>query len=163
MAMMALHPLRLEEALGLMWQDIDLEKQTFCIRRAVTHPKRNQPEIKDPKTKTSNRIVPFRGQLKELLKDYTGTGFILASDKDPTGETPMSYTEARRVFDKIRKRFDIMDYTAHDFRDTCATEWRENGASLDVVARLLGHAKTETTDRKYITYRPELISEAPAL
>ena len=160
-ALLSYTGMRFEKILGLRWEDINDEWIT--IQRAVVHPKRNQPEIKDPKTKTSNRIVPFRGQLKELLKDYTGTGFILASDKDPTGETPMSYTEARRVFDKIRKRFDIMDYTAHDFRDTCATEWRENGASLDVVARLLGHAKTETTERKYITYRPELISEAPAL
>ena len=153
--------MRYEEILGLRWDDINDE--WIVIQRAVVHPKRNQPEIKDPKTKTSNRIIPYRGRLKELLQDYAGTGFILASDKDPTGETPLSYTEARRIFDKIRKRFGIMEYTAHDFRDTCATEWRENGVPLDIIARLLGHAKTETTERKYVKYRPDLLSSTAGL
>jgi len=153
--------MRYEEILGLRWDDIN--DAWIVIQRAVVHPKRNQPEIKDPKTKTSNRIIPYRGRLKELLQDFTGTGFVLASDKDPTGETPLSYTEARRIFDKIRKRFDIMEYTAHDFRDTCATEWRESGVPLDMIARLLGHAKTETTERKYVKYRPDLLSSTPVL
>jgi len=153
--------MRYEEILGLRWDDIN--DAWIVIQRAVVHPKRNQPEIKDPKTKTSNRIIPYRGRLKELLQDFTGTGFVLASDKDPTGETPLSYTEARRIFDKIRKRFDIMEYTAHDFRDTCATELRESGVPLDIIARLLGHAKTETTERKYVKYRPDLLSSTPVL
>ena len=153
--------MRYEEILGLRWDDIN--DAWIVIQRAVVHPKRNQPEIKDPKTKTSNRIIPYRGRLKELLQDFTGTGFVLASDKDPTGETPLSYTEARRIFDKIRKRFDTMEYTAHDFRDTCATEWRESGVPLDMIARLLGHAKTETTERKYVKYRPDLLSSTPVL
>ena len=82
------------------------------------------------------------------------------SDKDPTGETPLSYSEARRIFEKIRTRFDIKEYSAHDFRDTCATEWREKGIPLDVIARLLGHAKTETTERKYVKYRTDLLAIA---
>ena len=82
------------------------------------------------------------------------------SDKDPTGETPLSYSEARRIFEKIRTRFDIKEYSAHDFRDTCATEWREKGIPLDVIARLLGHAKTDTTERKYVKYRMDLLSAA---
>ena len=148
--------MRFEEVLGVRWDDIN--DDWIKIQRAVVHPKRNQPLIKGTKTKTSTRIIPYFPDLKNLIEDCRTTGFILASEKDPSGETPLSYTEARRVFEKIRKRFDIKEYSAHDFRDTCATEWREKGIPLDIIARLLGHAKTETTERKYIDYREGLLT-----
>ena len=150
--------MRFEEVLGVRWDDIN--EDWIKIQRAVVHPHRNQPLIKAPKTKTSNRIIPYFPELKNVIEDCRTTGYILASDKDPTRETPLSYAEARRVFEKIRKRFDIQDYSAHDFRDTCATEWREKGIPLDVIARLLGHAKTETTERKYVKYRTDLLAAA---
>ena len=145
--------LRWEEVLGLRWEDVT--DGWIFVRRAVVHPKRNMPEVKAPKTKTSERKVPATEELMRLLGNKYRKGFILSTDKDPKRETPMSYTEARRIFDKIRKRFGIEEYTAHDFRDTCATEWRESGMGLDVVARLLGHSKTETTEKRYVKYRED--------
>ena len=150
--------MRFEEVLGLRWEDISDEYIT--VRRAVVHPNRNMPEVKKPKTKTSERQIPISEELKKVLGDSKKHGYLLYSSKSKTNETPLSYTEARRIFDKIRKRFDITSYTAHDFRDTCATEWRENGMSLDVIARLLGHSKTETTEKRYVKYRTELMDEA---
>lgn len=150
--------MRFEEVLGIRWDDIN--DDWIKIQRAVIHPQRNQPLIKTPKTKTSNRILPYFPELKEVIENCRSKGFILASDKDPTGETPLSYSEARRIFEKIRKHFGIQEYSAHDFRDTCATEWREKGVPLDVIARLLGHAKTETTERKYVKYRTDLLVAA---
>lgn len=151
--------MRFEEVLGLRWDDIDLKNNKIVVRRAVVHPNRNLPEIKCPKTKTSERTVPVCDALfHELFKG--GYGFVLYSEKDKKHETPLSYTEARRSFDKIRKKFDILDYTAHDFRDTCATEWRENGMPLDVIARILGHSKTETTEKRYVKYRGEMMEKA---
>lgn len=40
-----------------------------------------------------------------------------------------------------------------------ATEWRESGISIDLIARLLGHKKTDVTEQRYIKYRPELFSQ----
>lgn len=154
--------MRFEEILGIRWEDIDFyQKQQITVRRAVVHPNRNMPEIKCPKTKTSERIIPMStGLFSAIFHDSYKTGFVLYSGKDKTRETPLSYTEARRCFDHIRKRFDILDYTAHDFRDTCATEWRENGMPLDVVARMLGHSKTETTEKRYVKYRTDIMEKA---
>ena len=84
---------------------------------------------------------------------------ITASYKDLKRETPMSYTEAKKAFDRIRDMCDVKEYSAHDFRDTCATEWRESGISIDLIARLLGHQKTEVTEQRYVKYRPELFSQ----
>lgn len=85
---------------------------------------------------------------------------ITASYKDLKRETPMSYTEAKKAFDRIRDICDVKEYSAHDFRDTCATEWRESGISIDMIARLLGHQKTEVTEQRYVKYRPELYRQA---
>ncbi len=148
--------MRFEEVLGIRWDDIN--DDWIKIQRAVIHPKRNQPLIKCTKTKTSTRIIPYFPELKDLIEEDRTQGFILASDKDPSGETPLSYTESRRIFEKLRTRLDFKEYSAHDFRDTCATEWREKGVPLDIIARLLGHAKTETTERKYIDYRDKLLA-----
>lgn len=144
--------MRFEEVLGVKWEDIC--DGWITIRRAVVHPNRNLPEVKCPKTKTSERKIPMHEDLGKLLETYDGKrkGYLLTA---MDGKSPLSYTEARRSFDKIRKKFDISEYTAHDFRDTCATEWRENGISLDVIARLLGHSKTETTEKRYVKYRDE--------
>lgn len=57
LALQALHPLRLEEVLGLAPGDIDTNSMTIHIRRAVTHPTRNQPEVKDTKTESSHRTI----------------------------------------------------------------------------------------------------------
>ena len=153
--------MRFEEVLGCRFEDIS--NGWITIQRAVVHPDRNQPVVKCTKTVTSNRIIPCPEELAGLLCGSPAKGFILSSSKDPSRETPMSYTEARRAFDKIRKRFDIPGYTAHDFRDTCATIWRENGVPLDVIARMLGHAKTETTEKRYVKYRSEIFEDARKL
>lgn len=150
--------MRYEEVLGLKWEDISGDWIT--IRRAVIHPKRNMPEIKSTKTKTSARMIPLVPELKMLFDRPYSKGFLLHSDKDPSRETPLSYTEARRIFKKVQISLGLENYSAHDFRDTCATVWRENGMPLDMIARLLGHAKTETTERRYVKYRPDLMLEA---
>ncbi len=150
--------MRFEEVLGFRWENYDGEWLT--IKRAVVHPTRNYPEIKVPKTVTSRRNIPCSSELKVILgeKEENQRGFLVWASKDPARETPMSYTEARNTFNRVRKRCQLDGFSAHDFRDTCATEWRENGMQLDLVARLLGHAKTETTERRYVKYREESLN-----
>lgn len=163
-ALLSYTGMRFEEVLGLQWGDIEFENNRIIVRRAVVHPNRNMPEIKCPKTKTSERCVPIVNGLYRVFADYAANeepdSFVLYSEKDETKKTPLSYTEARRTFDKIRDRFGIHEYTAHDFRDTCATEWRENGMPLDMIARLLGHSKTETTEKRYVKYRTDMLEKA---
>lgn len=149
--------MRFEEVLGLRWEDIDFDNGWIMIQRAVVHPTRNQPEIKDPKTKTSKRRIPLAKDLDFLLKTRFLTGFVISSKKDQTRETPLSFTESRRLFQKIRDMYNLSGYTAHDFRDTCATEWREKGIPLDVISSLLGHAKVDVTQTRYVKYRDELL------
>jgi integrase len=145
--------MRMEEILGLKWEDFDTTENFIHIQRAVVHPNRNQPEIKKPKSSSSVRQFPLTDTLKEKLGKIEGKGFVLCSKGT---ENPLSFTEARNLMKRIRTKFGIEEYTAHDFRDTCATEWRESGIPTDIIARLLGHSKSDITENRYVKYRAEL-------
>lgn len=142
--------MRLEEILGLSWPDLDPVEGWLYISRAVVHPTRNLPEVKPPKTKTSCRRIPLPESLWQLLYPRQKSGFILG------GESPLTYTESRNLFRRFRKLFSLTGYSAHDFRDTCATEWREAGIPIDVISHLLGHAKSDITENRYVKYRSQL-------
>ena len=158
--------MRIEEVLGLRWENIDTERGCIHIRRAVVHPGRNMPEIKSranhPASAAPSRreqTIPLPRHLLDELSPEEETGFLLNSYTDLSRETPLSYTEAVKSFKRIQKQCGVEGYTAHDFRDTCATEWRESGISIGLIARLLGHKKTDVTEQRYVKYRPELFNQ----
>lgn len=159
LALLCFTGMRMEEILGLRWEDIDFADGWIHIQRAVVHPTRNLPVVKPPKTKTSDRKIPLAEELKRYLRPEEKKGYLLWTAKDPTMETPLSYTEARLIFRKIREQFGIQEYSAHDFRDTCATEWREAGIPLDVISKILGHSKTDITEKRYVKYRDEVFKD----
>lgn len=144
--------MRFEEILGLKWEDIDTENNWIQIQRAVVHPNRNMPEVKEPKSTSSKRKIPLTNEMKFCFGDMPLVGFVLSNKNN----NPLSYTEARYRFDKIRKMFNIEEFTSHDFRDTCATEWRELGIPTDIIARMLGHSKSDITENRYVKYRDEI-------
>ena len=148
--------MRLEEVLGLKWEDIDFIDNWIYIERAVVHPTRNMPEVKCPKSVTSKRRIPLTNTIKLQLGERFTSGFVLHSDGSDTRQCPLSYTEARRCIKKIKDMFGLQNYSAHDFRDTCATEWREAGIPTDIIARLLGHSKSDITENRYVKYRDEI-------
>lgn len=57
--------MRIEEVLGLRWEDIDTERGCIHIRRAVVQPGRNMPEIKSTKSKAEQTIPLPRHLLDE--------------------------------------------------------------------------------------------------
>ena len=151
--------LRFEEILGLRWEDLDHEAGWIHIQRAVVHPTRNQPEVKPPKSKTSDRRIPLPDVVWKQLAPKYATGYILCNYMDGgTRERPLTYTEARNEFRRIQDIFGLQEYTVHDFRDTCATEWREAGIPTDIIARLLGHSKSDITENRYVKYRDEIFN-----
>ena len=153
-ALLSYTGMRLEEVLGVCWNDFDFHAKRICICRAVIHPTRNQPEVKLPKTAAGNRVIPLPDKLIELLEPLEQEGFILGGSK------PLSYQQQKLAFDRIRKTFGLEDYSAHDFRDTCATEWREAGMSIETISKMLGHANSTVTEKCYVKFREKSLDEA---
>ena len=167
--------LRISEALGLTWDDIDLETGAFSISR-----QRLQSGYFDtPKTATSTRtfyadalfLTYLRALKKEQTKDELRLGQayqIAYESKDadrtlillPKRLSPAIEAERRPLlcvhptgipfaYDTIRHALHRLGLNAHSFRHTHATQLVEAGAKpVDVAARL-GHADATITQNLY--------------
>lgn len=139
-------PLRPEEVLGLLWEDVDEASCTVHVRNTVTHPTRNEPEFK-PYTKTAASIrtlafpreilpyLPNRGEPKE---------FVIG------GERPVSYTQLRGIRKRINLDLQFGEtITPRRFRTTVATDISAMTHDLKLVQKMLGHSTPQMTLKYY--------------
>lgn len=155
-ALMAITGMRTGEMLGLKWEDIDLGRKDreIYIHQQVTHPKKQDPIVQSPKTKTSIRYVPITPALIEALEPWGNKGFIVSGDK------PFTYPQFRRREDKFIKAFDLgKGYKLYNLRCTCLSELAERGLSIELAAQLAGHADPNTTRKYYLHIREKGMSD----
>ena len=158
MAIQALHPLRLEEVLGLKWSDIDLEHMALSVNRAVTHPKRNQPEVKDTKTKSSVRTIGLSQLAVSYLTPGKADEFVLG------GNSPLSYTAIRRIAERIQKDTGFTEkITPKRFRTTVLTDLYEKTHDIKLVQAAAGHTTAEMTLKHYVKGRGNVVKSAAAI
>lgn len=157
MAVQALHPLRLEEVLGLQAADIDTENMAIHISRAVTHPTRNQPKIKDTKTQSSVRTIgPSALAVLHLPQTRDGE-FVFG------GKNPLSYTQVRRMCDRIKRDTGFTEnITPIRFRTTVLTDLYDQTKDIKLAQAAAGHATSAMTLRYYVKGR-ETVSKAAAV
>lgn len=150
MALQTLHPLRLEEALGLQWQDIDLARNVLHIRRAVTHPSRNQPVIKDTKTASSHRTLDLVPQIAQHLQPGKQEEFVIGGSK------PLSYTQVRRMCERIQKDIGFDEtLLPRRFRTTVLTDLYDTTKDVKQTQLAAGHSTPTMTMRYYVKGRSE--------
>ena len=148
LALHALHPLRLEEVLGLKEKDIDLIENTIHIERAVTHPARNQPLIKDTKTETSRRTINLVPQIIPHLPQTSPECFVLG------GDSPLTYTQVRRMCERIQRDtgFDGT-ISPRRFRTTVLTDLYDTTKDIKQAQTAAGHTTAAMTLKHYIKGR----------
>jgi integrase len=148
LALQALHPLRLEEVLGLHTEDVDTERMEIHVCRAVTHPTRNQPEVKDTKTDSSHRTIGLSSlALPHLLADHTGP-FLFGGDK------PLSYTQVRRMCNRIKQDTGFDDnITPIRFRTTVLTDLYDQTKDIKLAQAAAGHTTSAMTLKYYVKGR----------
>ena len=158
MAIQALHPLRLEEVLGLKWSDIDLEHMALSVNRAVTHPTRNQPEVKDTKTRSSIRTIGLSTLAVSYLTPGKADEFVLG------GNSPLSYTQVRRMCERIQKDTGFIEkITPKRFRTTVLTDLYDKTRDIKLVQAAAGHTTAEMTLKHYVKGRGNVVKSAAAI
>ena len=162
--------LRKGEALGLLWEDVDLERGTLRVRKTLS---RINGELvrTDPKTAKSRRTIPLRGtaadalrrhrvaQLEERVRAaniWQDTGHVFTTE---TGR-PIDPRNVLRAITTAATKAGLAGVNVHTLRHSAATHWLENGIHLRAVADLLGHSSTRITGDVYAHTSDEAASRA---
>lgn len=148
LALTALHPLSPEEALGLMGDDVDSEH--IYIRRAVTHPDRNRPVIKDTKKEVRMRRIDLVQQIAQYLPETAPDEFIIG------GQKPLTCTQVRRMCERIQRDTGFDEkITPQRFRTTVLTDLYDATKDIKQVQAAAGHTTAAMTLKHYVKGRHE--------
>ena len=173
------------EALGLRWQDVDLDNSRITINRALTRGGKGW-KLEEPKTSRSRRTIPIpkevMSDLEEVrqsqeraaierktiikwhpekvksLKPYTDHGFVFATE---TGEPFSERNVIRGYFKPLLKQAGLSDsIRLYDLRHSCATLLLAAGENPKVVSERLGHASITLTLDTYSHVLPGMQESA---
>ncbi len=161
---------RLGEAIAVTWEDIDWETKTVFIdksyRMVLGKTKSgNEREVDMPDSLVDTlRAHQLDGKKRALRFGMSRSPIVFAQHR-----RHMRQNQARRVFKKVLTMAGLPDRRLHDTRHSYAALLAKNGASLDYIKRMLGHADIGTTsnfychlmpnrDRKQVNHLADLIS-----
>lgn len=126
--------LRRSEILALKWDDIDFDKRTVTISKALVLGENSQPFEKVPKTYAGNRAVAMPdilfNALKEKSTDTDGDARIIAMDG----------AALYKRFKKILKTNNIPDMRFHDLRHVNASIMLALNIPNKYAAERMGHS-----------------------
>ena len=161
------------EALGLRWEDTDLDAGTLTVRKTLQRID-GAFEIVEPKTVRSRRTVALPSaavdalrthrarQMEERLmagsewKDDRGLVFTTATGR------PLQGTNVTRTFQQLLARAGLRRQRFHDLRHSCASLLLAQGVHPRVVMETLGHSQIGLTMNTYSHVLPPLQREAAA-
>jgi integrase len=153
-AVLAFAGLRIGEALGLKWKDVDFTQHCIRVERTWT----KYSTWSTPKSKSSRRAVFMADSLAALLADFyeaagrPGPDAVLFTHD---GSRPLDSSHARRSFDAALKVAGLRHVRIHDLRHTFATTLLSSGASIKWLQAQLGHSSASMTLDIYSHYVPE--------
>jgi integrase len=141
--------LRAREALGLRWQDVDLDAATIRLRWQLA---RDDLTYVPVKTEAGIRDLPILPALRRrLIAHRLSSPWTRPTDPvfAATSGKPKGYRNVRRALETIAEELGF-DLVSHDFRRSLAS-YLIIAARADegAVTGLLGHSNIETTRRIY--------------
>jgi integrase len=162
--------LRQGEALGLQWEDVDLETGTLRVRHTLQRVD-GAPRLMEPKSAQSRRTIAMPSvavralrehrtrQLQERLwagSRWQKSDFVFTS----TIGTPLYSRPTTQRFQRILAAAGLPRVTFHSLRHACASFLLAQGVSPRVVMETLGHSQFSTTMDIYAHVMPAMQRDA---
>jgi integrase len=155
--------LRLGEALGLRWQDLDWEAPALLVQgQLLWDAEHKQFRLGRPKTRTSTRLIGVPAALVGLLRirrleqqqerrQAGGLWQEPVPDLVFTTEQGLPWHKAtiNRHFHKFLATAGVPSGRPHDLRHTCSALLQNHGVDERVVGAILGHEGKSITSRVY--------------
>jgi integrase len=140
--------LRISEAMGLKWSDIDFDNGLATVTKAIV-----KGRVGDVKTEVSKKRVPLHPlQLADLqswraIAPYPGEDdWVFASHRNAGSKPYWPHMILRRQIQPLAKKLGIQKQVGwHTFRRTFASLLKANGEDVKVVQELCRHATPSTT------------------
>jgi integrase len=163
--------LRIGEALGLRWTDIDLDAGTLRVSRQLQRMRRLDGKpgklvFSEPKNASRRTLdLPQRAlgalrthrkrQLEERVgaRLYEDSGLVFATG---IGSPLDAQNVVNRHFKPLPKRAGLPDIRWHDLRHTYATLLLARGTHPTYVQKSLGHASVQLTLDRYSHWMPSM-------
>lgn len=156
---------RRSELLGITWNDIDFEREVISINKAVHKAKGGKLYITNKlKTASSNRVLPFKDKIKELLLEQKELllsckkrlGKEFCKDKrfkdficlDCKGDL-INPERLTRAVKSVCKKHKLPDIHFHSLRHSYTSVMVNHGVDMKTTQTLLGHSNFLTTANIY--------------
>ena len=163
--------LRLGEALGVMWADIDLSRRQIRVEKSRQRISGRGLVLSETKTDRSRRTIvlpvlaaeSLRGwfaqqqhQRRAAGRTWNDDGFVFTTS---TGR-PVDARNVERSFRRLLRKAKLPRMRFHDLRHSCASLLLTQGVAPRVVMETLGHSRISVTMDTYTHVMPALQREA---
>jgi integrase len=142
--------LRISEALGLKWSDVDWLSGGLRIQRSIV-----RQRVGETKTEYSDRALPIDAEMLDVLKSWKqATEFRAADDwvfASPAqiGRLPWAADSLNRAYQKAGKASGVGHVSTHTMRHTYRSWLDAVGTTIAVQQKLMRHADIRTTMNVY--------------
>jgi integrase len=133
--LLALTGARKGEITNLIWAEVDFDKGMLRLRDS----------------KTGQKIIPIGKSALAILAAQprmANSALVFPADKLGRAGAERTYFQGiNAIWYRVRAKANLPGVRLHDLRHTAASIAVANGASLPMIARVLGHSDTKTTQR----------------
>ncbi len=142
--------IRIGELLALKWVDVDFKRETISVNKTCRDGKTENGFRRienEPKTISSNRLIPIPKQLVHILKELKRSqksDYVISSSGQP-----LMVRSYQKSFALLLKQLDIPHKGFHSLRHTFATRALECGMDVKTLAEILGHSNATITLNRY--------------
>jgi integrase len=161
--------LRQGEALGLRWQDVDLEMGYLRVDKQLQR-QNGIFQLVEPKTPRSRRTIVMPPSITSALhrhrdlqmresnadRDRNKLGLVFTTEHG----SPLDGTVVTHQFHRLLDQVGLPQRRFHDLRHSCATLLLAQRVPARVVMEVLGHSQIALTMNTYAHVIPELRTDA---
>ena len=164
--------LRVSEAIGLQWRNVNMDRWEIIINQSLAlvheeneeHKKQYSHIKKGVKTADSKRVVPLPDRAIKILQYFekyrkSDDDFVFVNEKNGNHYTRRS---VERTLERIIKNSECKDkeFTPHSLRHGYGSILLSEGVDIKLVSELLGHSDVAFTYNVYINVFVKVKREA---